>query len=280
MKMDEEISFKEENGTIIFGGDSFRKPIRTFWVLATELSVAEGLSAINNHDAVLQETLRGKCYLDDGGIGVIGKKAQQRELSLNINGVEERHSLNEESEPAEKLSVFDGLPNTRACVGFNGSDWELGTRDDWFVDIGIPRQALNKLVEHVRAGRVNVLSIGLDLNEIYTNSYHAPPSCLVSWYLKPDKYGSPATYGRVRSLLFSEKSRSLELPEFRKSRLYNEEDAEQPQETEEAKLDVAETALKLAEAQITQTGHMVRSLKRLTIAVIIMTVVLAVGLLF
>jgi hypothetical protein len=279
MEVETEISIKEEDGKIIFGKTTFEKPIRTFYVSVTDLRVLEDLSTVNNHNLDFRVVLRGQCYLDDRGIGIIGSNGIERKFSIVIKGSDEDTQKRDEVEHSKKHNIFDPLPKTRSYVGFSKADWEIGNKDDWYVEVFIPHQAINKLVEHVRAGRLNVLSVGLDLEDAYTDSYHAPPSVPVAWYLKPDKYGSPSTHGQVRTLSFYENTQSLELPKFRKTRFYDDEDAEQPEEAGEAKPDIAETALKLAEAQIAQTSYMVRSLKRLTTAVIIMTVVLAIGLL-
>jgi hypothetical protein len=124
---------------------------------------------------------------------------------------------------------------------------------------------------------VSVLSIGLRLNDIYTDDYHAPPSCPVSWFLKPGEYGSTGTGGRVNFLSISEKGHSLEFPNLRRSWLQSRESEEQPEEREEPKPDVAAAALRLAEIQVAQTQQMVSSLKRLTTAVVFLTGALVVG---
>jgi hypothetical protein len=96
--------------------------------------------------------------------------------------------------------------NVTANLGFTKSDWEIGNKDDWWIEFYLGGETFDALVEAVRQNRAHHVWIGSKWLNLYVTDFHAPPSVGVRWYLPPShhKDWSDTGYGYLSSVSWSE----------------------------------------------------------------------------
>lgn len=63
-----------------------------------------------------------------------------------------------------------------AYVGFSVADWEIGTKDEWIIELTIPLKVAQRIADDLRAGMCKELRFSLELAACFADDEHAPPS--------------------------------------------------------------------------------------------------------
>jgi hypothetical protein len=107
-----------------------------------------------------------------------------------------------------------------AIVGFSPGDWEFASKDEWFLEISLPREALDRMVEAYRMGELKRLVVGGYMS-FWTPDYerHTPIGYGMSIYLLPDmRWGessvSPGNAcGEIDSIRWSDQTKQEPEPD-------------------------------------------------------------------
>lgn len=173
----------------------YRQPIRTLKVEALSLFLADNYGTADVEGDMQPSPTRvinGVGRIDDGPLSVIGDPERSTNtVSLSIRprtAVKHRELVAKQSGQTKDADTAD-VPNTAADVilGFNAGDWEIGNDDDWWLAVDVSEEVFSSLVSGIQRQQVAQLSIGVRLNNIFTDEYYAPPSMRVKWFLRPAK---------------------------------------------------------------------------------------------
>ena len=179
----------------------YQRPIRTLWLDASDLSVH--VSSTEDQPKVY---VRGFCKVSARYRSVVSSMRDARistdTFSLTVHPIgtdfaaeADRSFWNEYGVDPKTVAPDDGYrgyvkhaladaPPT-AVLAFSPADLETGRTDDWFVEINLPPQTLEALVEAIRNRRVGKPYIGLKFVNLYVDDFHAPLSVDVNWFLPP-----------------------------------------------------------------------------------------------
>ncbi|MGW8392109.1 hypothetical protein [Pseudoduganella sp. HUAS MS19] len=159
-------------------------PIRTMRLIASELQIMCGAES-HTFDAPErlpspQFRVQGEAWLEKGHISVIGEPSNKsRAVDITFRAYDEADISNRE----KKLGRLPPLVH----VGFIRRDWEIGFDDSWFVAAYVSQQMLDSIISAISAGTLREMSLGLDLEGIYTDNDWAPPSMSADWFLRPSR---------------------------------------------------------------------------------------------
>lgn len=197
--------FRWEGGKWVNGDTVYQIPIRTFWLIADDLSIKAGAREGYGDARERLESFRlisGTCQIDQrhpfSQVSMMGepeRRTRSFTLSIRPNPKDSETRIPPEEgiswKPAESYekhmvqALSYRVPT--AHLGFIAADWEIGNIDDWFVETYLRTDLFNDLVSLVRERVVCNLSIGIKWVNLYVTDYHAPPSVDVSWYLPPPR---------------------------------------------------------------------------------------------
>jgi hypothetical protein len=98
---------------------------------------------------------------------------------------------------------FEVRPPT-CWIGFSKADWEIGTKNEWWMECRVPRSTYDEIVKDLLGGRAEQLTCAITLAPPFTDQYHAPPSVSVTLgLLKERKYDSGTARGWLDSVGWS-----------------------------------------------------------------------------
>lgn len=157
----------------------------TVWLKADELRLFWAYGG--DEAAPLRLGVRGTVSLErDRDISVIGEptnKARRFSLGIWSEPEPEARVQRDEAVLADRLTSAYGA----ASLGFNRADWEIGTENDWWVSIYVRPDALDALVEGLKAGLVKELTLGLFLKNLFSDHHpYAPISECSHLFLRPN----------------------------------------------------------------------------------------------
>jgi hypothetical protein len=196
-------------------GDEYQLPIRTLWIEGHDLVVsmnASQASGDQNKLAPVIPAVSGRAVVDKrdqsaSAICLMGDDKQHtRMLPLSIRQLPEAAATaamvsREEGRRSEAVDddqsyesvltrAVASYPIPTAYLGFVEADWEIGSHDNWYVEVYVGEEIFSALVEAIRADRAHHLYIGLKFANLYVTDFHAPPAVGVRWYLPPSPNSS------------------------------------------------------------------------------------------
>lgn len=85
----------------------------------------------------------------------------------------------------------NGMADWCGTIGFMGADWEIGTRDTWYIEAYIPVEAFNNLLNAYKSNSISKLNISMR-TELWTRriDWHTPIGAPLTWFLLPGDDGS------------------------------------------------------------------------------------------
>ncbi|CAN7779298.1 hypothetical protein LJR296_007887 [Cupriavidus necator] len=168
----------------------YLNPIRTMHLDVERLQVARSASTYYPADGeggglpVPALRVHGTARLKDRFISVIDDpENRSRTLKIYFKALDAEGRKQREEWAKEQGQVAD---YTRAYLGFNRADWEIGNDAEWWVECEILPETLSAITSAVESGALKRMSVGLTLKRIYVDDRYAPPSITVGWYLRPD----------------------------------------------------------------------------------------------
>lgn len=124
---------------------------------------------------------------EDHNVGVIGEPANTTatvEVSFRVDDSPDllnRH----EGDPWERWT-WTGLG--RASLGFNRGDWEIRTKDCWWLQCTLHSSALQPLIDAITAGTLEQASLRVRLGNLYTDGFPLMPFASAEHlFLRPNK---------------------------------------------------------------------------------------------
>ncbi|NHZ83991.1 hypothetical protein F2P44_32720 [Massilia sp. CCM 8695] len=184
----------------------YRNPIRTFSLEVFELQMHRSATVYRMSGEieplpVPTRHLRGSASMGRSKLAVIGAPCTATSVvPISFSVLSEAQRLSAEQNAEEYKQP---LRHTGVTVGFIEADWEIGNGDDWFVECYVSAEVFAEMENAVAAGTLKKASIGLDLDNIYTNDNYAPPSVSADWFIKPNlenpKYGADMARGDITS---------------------------------------------------------------------------------
>jgi hypothetical protein len=166
---------------------------------AAQLAIAEDFKPSEGGLAVATETrLRGKAILDARYLSIIAspeKRAVEVALNIRDGNVPERideFRKNEYLKNLEKPFALVGDPIGVMFLGFNEGDWEFRTRDEFYVDLTLPKSAVSAICAALNAGKVKGISVHCGVAGLYTTEPPlAPYASPAPLFLGPDDKSLP-----------------------------------------------------------------------------------------
>lgn len=168
----------------------YRNPIRTMHLNVHELQVCStamvyymGGELPPLPDPKLE--LRGTASLGRSSLCVMGNpQTSTRTLPVTFKVLTDAERVSTE----ENSRKYDRpLRYTSATIGFMYSDWEIGNGDDWFLECYVSAATFAAMASAVESGALRKASLGLHLDDIYTDDNWAPPSASADWFLRPNR---------------------------------------------------------------------------------------------
>lgn len=195
----------------------YRDPIRTMHMRVDTLRIERSQSAqtVNFEFGkrgdlgplpALTSSLVGSVTLEGRSIAVIGDpKSETQTLSIRFRPLDDQARID-----AEQLAQEEDKPlrSATVAVGFSRSDWEIGNDDEWFIDCHLPQGTFDALSAAVESGKLEALSLGLQLTNVYSDDDWAPPAMRTNWFLRPNRSDGTIDFpemahGDVRVLCFT-----------------------------------------------------------------------------
>jgi hypothetical protein len=200
-----------------------------------------------------RKSIHGSAIVDrDLGLGVIGyDHTHTKKVSIDIYGLDKDEIKKMNSEriktfsqkdkkdsdgkniDVEKILDISGSEKlyTFLSLDFSPRNWEFGTEDHFFASIYLANELFEILVDKIRLGDISGLSLGFDVNGLYTKDKvpfintpirfnFLPDEKEVSSFSASDMGYPPTAYGFVSLLRIFEKKRNfvesklLENPEY------------------------------------------------------------------
>jgi hypothetical protein len=168
----------------------YRNPIRTMCLEVHELLICSTARAYHMGEELEslpdpKLMLRGTAWLGRSSLCVIGNPQTSTHtlpVTFKVLTDAERISTEENSKKYNRPLRYTG-----ATIGFMYADWEIGNGDDWFIECYVSAATFAAMASTVESGKLRKASIGLHLDDIYTDDNWAPPSFNADWFLRPNR---------------------------------------------------------------------------------------------
>ncbi len=202
---------KQEN----FSG--FGLAIRTFWLTAEAF---EATRCWSSEEEKTRLFLIGSAYSEDK-VSIIDSDAPTQNFSITINDEDaaKRWDLLKEMgvfsdppkdpTPEQKLNnrigeLLNENPPTATLLKTE-SDWEIGTKEGWFIECSLSKETFNQLANDLFAKNITQIKFGIEWVGGVVRDEHAPPSYPTVWGLFSINEGrSPEPLrGHVKSISWS-----------------------------------------------------------------------------
>lgn len=163
----------------------YANPIRTMRLVIGELQVHCSAHSYSLDDAArlpdTEITVSGMARFEQVAlISVIGEPTNvSREFRISFRGYDQSE--------VEAHATESGEPQFMTSVGFTRRDWEIGNDDVWFIEAGVSKRTLDDIVSALSSGKLQGMSVGLSVANIYTDNSWAPPSMAADWFLRPSR---------------------------------------------------------------------------------------------
>lgn len=180
-------------------------------IAVQDIQEAAELEHDSEQGPTIKRFLTGTAVLQDRDVSIIGEPEKKTKM-LRL-GIFDREVPLKKDESAVLLRSPIGFAN----LGFNRADWEIGTDDQWYVSLYLPKAAFDPL--HGLVGEGELISMRLTLQlAIYTmNHPMAPAGRFESLFLRPANPGEsfdwPKTAdGHVVNVVVAKTKFKLALP--------------------------------------------------------------------
>ena len=154
--------------------------VRTIYINASSLSISEGFGRRTGFDepTPLQLTprrlVRGFGTLCDKSVSVIGdpeNKTNRIALWIRTRTADEHAEAIKQTQPDGIHDRGTVVPaHCDAVLGFTTADWEIGNKDEWWLELYVAEKTLESLAVAILNKQARSLHIGVGLRNIYTDA--------------------------------------------------------------------------------------------------------------
>lgn len=144
-------------------------------------AVQDAMQIQNEGDEGVQAKryITGTAVLQDRDISIIGEP-EKKTKTLELSVWDREMPLRDDGEQPG-FSAPAGFAN----IGFNRSDWEHNTKDQWYVALYLPKAAFEPLITAIAEGKVATMILVLRLKVFTTHHPMAPGGRDENLFLRP-----------------------------------------------------------------------------------------------
>lgn len=189
-----------ENGKLQVQGESAEYYLGELRSVTVRAENIRRLTTLTTHGR--RERIVAKGTLDDSVSPWISPRGEREKLQ--VIGYPETAATTV-SLSIQKAENTDASGTLSADIGFMPANWEVGNKDEWYLQLNLTEESFNVFVEALEKGAITTAfgSASFKMDTYHEKlDVHAPPSMGVTHYFRPEHSGSFGITGETEGFNF------------------------------------------------------------------------------